>query len=120
LHAAVNQNESFLGVNTVLLRNEDETAPSLPNERMQKTLREHGLSMIDEQTALGDIAAIQTAGIRGAWWDLWGADQQQALAHLQRTVLGDDAAPATMTGPMDDLAAGMTLEQLLEDGSDNS
>lgn len=101
-----------LGDDSLLLRNEDPTAPSLPRARLEKALQARGLTLIERQTALGDIAAIQTAGIRGAWWDLWGADPQEALLHLQRAVLGDDAAPAAMAGPLHDLAAGMTLEQL--------
>lgn len=108
-----------LAGDSVLVRNEDETAPSLPHERIEKLLQAGGLSLIDRQTALGDIAAIQTAGIRGAWWDLWGADPQEALLQLQRAVLGDDAAPTTMAGPLDDLAAGMTLDQLLDTRPDD-
>lgn len=104
-----------LGDDTLLLRNEDETAPTLPHERIQQVLRSAGLNLIDEQTALGDIAAIQTAGIRGAWWDLWGADEQRALQLLQTAVLGEDATPAAMSGPMPDLAAGMTLDELIND-----
>lgn len=104
-----------LGDDTILLRNEDETAPTLPHEQIEQVLRAKGLNLIDQQTALGDIAAIQTAGIRGAWWDLWGADEQRSLQLLQTAVLGDDAAPVTMSGPMDDLAAGMTLDELMND-----
>lgn len=109
-----------LGPDAVLLRNEDETAPSLPHERIEKVLLARGLSLIDTQTALGDIAAIQTAGIRGAWWDLWGTDPHEALGHLQRAVLGDDAEPAAAAGPVSDLSAGMTLDQLLDDAPKGS
>ncbi len=37
---------------------------------------------------------------------------------MQRAVLGDDAEPAAAAGPVSDLAAGMTLDQLLDDPPD--
>lgn len=102
----------------VLLRDDTEGAPKPIRSKVESVLLDRSLSLLDEATSLGDIAAIQAAGIRGAAWDLWGDDRERSVAALQRTVLGDDATPLQGQGPLQDLAPGMTLDQLLDRDQD--
>lgn len=77
-----------------------------------------GLHLICPGADLGDIAAIQIAGIRGGSWDLWGEDGPSADDALKRAVLGDDGPIGLGNGPMSDMGPGMTLEDLLGELSD--
>jgi hypothetical protein len=49
-----------------------------------------GLTMFDEQTALGVAVGVQLVGARSATWDLWGADIDEAFADLRRAAVGGD------------------------------
>lgn len=85
-------------------------------KRVEAHLRGSGLELVQAEADLGDVAAIQIAGIRGGTWDLWGDDATSAHEALKVAVLGDDG-PLEM-GPVGDMAPGMTLEDLLDDLSE--
>lgn len=85
---------------------------------LEEHLRSRALALLEPDCRLGDIAAIQVTGIRGAVWDLWGAEAEQALQDLKKAVLGPDASPAetsvTFSGSdQEDSGIGMTLEDLI-------
>ncbi|MGI8425456.1 MAG: hypothetical protein ACR2FO_01665 [Actinomycetota bacterium] len=86
-------------------------------EWLEEHLVSKGLSEIEPDARLGDIAAIQVTGIRGAAWDLWGEDSSVAMGDLERTVLGADGSPEAMTMSFseqkEDSGIGMTLEELI-------
>ncbi|MGH2809505.1 MAG: hypothetical protein ACRDIA_01345 [Actinomycetota bacterium] len=83
-------------------------------DRFEQQLRSTGFADVEPEARLGDIAAIQVTGIRGAFWDLWGKDASKAHRALERAVLGDDGGSLEMVhGPVEDTGVGMTLEDLL-------
>ncbi len=49
-----------------------------------------GLTMLDEQSALGVAVGMQLVGARTVTWDLWGADIDEAFADLRRAAVGGD------------------------------
>lgn len=73
-----------------------------------------GLHNVEPDARLGDIAAIQTTGIRGLVWDLWGEDPADAHRELERAVLADDAIAFGSEVPSAQ-GVGMTLDELLGD-----
>lgn len=98
---------------TLLIKNEEAAEIDRCGTRVQEVLERHDLKLVDGDTALGDIAAIQLAGIRGSTWDLWGRDRSSALQALRSTVAGDDLEPSA-PGIAPDMAVGMTLEELID------
>ena len=84
---------------------------------LEEYLMSKGLLQIEPDSRLGDIAAIQVTGIRGASWDLWGDDAAGATADLEKAVLGTDATPEAMglsfSDDKEDSGIGMTLEDLI-------
>lgn len=83
-------------------------------ERFEQELRSGGLRAVEPDARLGDVAAIQVTGIRGAAWDLWGQDPSEAHKAMERVVLGDDGIAIDLVeGPVEDTGVGMTLEDLL-------
>ncbi|MGI8407375.1 MAG: hypothetical protein ACR2L3_02565 [Actinomycetota bacterium] len=97
----------------LLLRSDIRDDLTVMKARIAELLRADGLHLIESQADLGDIAAIQIAGIRGGSWDLWGDDGASGTDALKRAVLGDDGPIGGLNGPMSDMGPGMTLEDLL-------
>lgn len=105
-----------VGRRSLLLR--ADVAPPMADLKraVEEYLQAKGLRLLDADTRLGDIAAIQTIGVRGAAWDLWGEDRAEADRDLEKAALGEDAAmvDTSSSGP-GDAGIGMTLEELLGD-----
>ncbi|MBA2726468.1 MAG: hypothetical protein H0U53_10800 [Actinobacteria bacterium] len=97
----------------LLLRSDIRDDLTAMKARIAELLRADGLNLIESQADLGDIAAIQIAGIRGGSWDLWGDDGTSSTDALKRAVLGDDGPIGRLNGPTSDMGPGMTLEDLL-------
>ncbi|MFN2388214.1 MAG: hypothetical protein ABR575_01205 [Actinomycetota bacterium] len=106
-----------LGSRSLLLRCDVDPALAHVKGRVETLLHDRGLDLVEPDARLGDIAAIQVAGIRGAMWDLWGDDRGRAVDDLNRAALGDDADPGAAPGPTSDLAPGMSLDDLLDEWS---
>lgn len=107
-----------LSQDSVLLRRD--LPPDLAGcaNALESHLRSNGLDLVDPDTRLGDIAAIQTIGIRGGSWDLWGRDASTARRDLERVVMGDDPSLSIAEAPTADGAVGMTLDDLFGEEDD--
>ena len=105
-----------LGARSLLVR--DDIPPSISSTRqaVENVLEQRGLSKIEPDARLGDVAAIQVTGVRGGVWDLWGEDAGQARRDLERAAVGGETVALQLTeGPGHDWGAGMTLDELLDD-----
>lgn len=80
---------------------------------LEDHLTANGFRNVEPDARLGDIAAIQIAGIRGGVWDLWGEDAAAAHRELERAVLADDFAAFGGGTPAPAEGVGMTLDELL-------
>ena len=105
-----------LGSRALLLRGDVPPGVDQTKEGIEGLLGARGLSKLEPDARLGDIAAIQITGIRGAVWDLWGEDAEQARRDLERAAVGGETLALQLTeGPGHDWGAGMTLDELLDD-----
>jgi len=59
-------------------------------DTVERALTQDGLTKLDEQSPLGIAVGIQAVGARAATWDLWGADIDDAFAHLRTAAVGGD------------------------------
>ncbi len=106
-----------IGDEALLVRRDVDTSGEDLKGSVEDLLREQGLRLLEADTRLGDVVAIQMAGIRGGSWDLWGRAPERAAAELHAAVLGDDTLAAHASGPLGDLGPGLSLEEILgEDG----
>lgn len=110
-----------LGDRTLLVRGDTPADLVELKHWLEEHLYSRGLTPLELDARLGDVAAIQITGIRGGVWDLWGVDPDRSRQDLERAVLGTDANPEGMTvsfsGPDEDSGIGMTLEDLIGDSS---
>ncbi len=105
-----------LGPRSVLIRDDIPLEVTKTREAVEALLTDRGLTKLEPDARLGDVAAIQVTGVRGGVWDLWGDDAERARRDLERAAVGgDNVALQFSEGPGHDWGAGMTLDELLDD-----
>jgi hypothetical protein len=77
-----------LGPRTVLLRRDlpDDVEPV--RQGVESVLVAEGLQLLDEDTPLAVPVATMWVALRLSVWDLWGADIDEAFAHLRQEAVG--------------------------------
>ena len=84
-----------IGRRTFLVRADlpDEFGPA--RQAFQDRLAAEGIEFLDGETLLAAPVAIQVLGSRSSFWDLWGADIDEAFADLRSAAAGewDDLFP---------------------------
>lgn len=63
-------------------------------DQLCQVLRDHGITLVEEDSVLACAVGIEVTGLRGEAWSLWARDADEARAMLAQRTVGEDVPNA--------------------------